>query len=83
MAFICFQTMDGHSSSVICLVVSGRLMYSGSADGTAKCWVTEFGDNTRQYKGHKHSVICMRFNKGVCMFTSFTYSTISDSSFFW
>ena len=60
------QTMDGHNNAVICMLVVNRLMYTGSADSSAKCWVTEFGDCTRQYKGHKHSVICMKFNKGVC-----------------
>ena len=60
------QTMEGHTNAVICIVVVNRLMYTGSADSSAKCWVTEFGDCTRQYKGHKHSVICMRFDKGVC-----------------
>jgi hypothetical protein len=42
-----------------------RLMYSGSADGTAKCWVTEFGDCTREYKSHKGSVIAMKFHQGI------------------
>ena len=63
------QTMEGHSNAVICLVVANRLMYTGGADGSARCWVTEFGDCTRHYKGHKHSVICMKFDKGVCMFS--------------
>ena len=61
------QTMEGHSNAVICMVVANRLMYTGGADGSARCWVTEFGDCTRHYKGHKHSVICMKFDKGVCM----------------
>ncbi len=59
------QTMDGHGNAVICLVVANRLMYTGSADGGAKSWVTEFGDCTRDYKGHKHTVGCMRFHKGL------------------
>ena len=54
------------------MIVVNRLMYTGSADSSAKCWVTEFGDCTRQYKGHKHSVICMKFHKGVCTFGFFT-----------
>ena len=56
--------MRGHTASVICMVVVNRLMYTGSADCNAKCWVTEFGDCTRKYTGHKHSVICMKFDKG-------------------
>jgi hypothetical protein len=59
------QVMDGHTNSVICLLVVNRLMYTGSADGTAKGWVTEYGDCTRQYKGHKGSVICMKFRNGI------------------
>jgi WD40 repeat protein len=57
--------MESHTNSVLCLVVSNRLIYTGSSDGTAKCWVTEFGDCTKTYKGHKHSVICLRFYHGL------------------
>ena len=60
--------MDGHTNAVICILVVNRLMYSGSADGSAKCWVTEFGDCTRQYKSHKGSVIAMKFHAGICMY---------------
>lgn len=60
--------MEGHTNAVISQLVVNRLMYTGSADGTAKCWVTEFGDNTRQYKGHKGSVINMRFKSGICKY---------------
>jgi hypothetical protein len=59
------QVMDGHTNSVISLLLVNRLMYTGSADGTAKCWVTEFGDCSRVYKGHKGSVISMKFKNGV------------------
>ena len=40
-------------------------MYTGSSDGTAKCWVTEFGDNTVTYKGHDLSVTVLKFYKGL------------------
>ena len=60
------QTMEGHNSTIICMVVASRLMYTGSADCTARCWVVEYGDNTKQYRGHKHSVVCMKLHKGVC-----------------
>ena len=72
--------MDGHTNAVISLVVANRLMYTGSADCTARCWVTEFGDNTRSYKGHKHSVICMKFDQGVC--TSLDFLTTKSFSCF-
>ncbi len=34
-------------------------------DGTAKCWVTEFGDNTVTYKDHRMSVTVVKFYKGL------------------
>ena len=40
-------------------------MYSGSSDQTARAWVTEFGDCTRVFKGHKHSVSCIKFYEGL------------------
>ena len=60
-----FQTMEGHGNAVTCMLVTSRLMYTGSADSTARCWVVEFGDNTRIYKGHRHTVICMKCDKGI------------------
>ena len=57
--------MDGHTNAVLCLLVNNRLMYSGGADSVAKCWVTEFGDGTRSYKGHRHSVCALKFQKGI------------------
>jgi glutamate synthase domain-containing protein 1 len=41
-------------------------MYTGSTDGLAKCWVTEYGDNTVTYKGHSLSVSVVKFYKGLC-----------------
>ena len=62
-----FQTMEGHTKAVICLIVANRLTYTGGADGTARRWVTDLRDASRHYKGHKNSVICMEYDKGVCM----------------
>ena len=58
--------MEGHEGPVMCLSIVNRLMYSGSQDGTARCWIREFGDCTRIYKGHGHSVNCMKFVNGLC-----------------
>ena len=60
--------MTGHDGPVICLTVVNRLMYSGSQDGKARCWVREFGDCTRAYKGHKHSIVPMKYHEGLCKF---------------
>lgn len=56
--------MEGHRSTILCLAVGNRLIYSGSADRTVKGWVTEFGDCTLHYRGHKHSILCMKYHKG-------------------
>ena len=45
--------------------VVNKLMYSCSADHLVKCWVVEFGDCTRTYKGHKHSVSQLHFQDGL------------------
>ena len=42
-------------------------MYTASTDGTAKCWVTEHGDNTVVYKDHGLSVTQIKFYKGLGM----------------
>ena len=46
--------------------VVNKMLYSSSSDGTAKCWVIEFGDCTRTYKGFKSSVTQMHFQDGIC-----------------
>ena len=56
---------EAHHSAIIAMNVSHRLMYTASVDGTAKCWVTEHGDNTVIYKGHELSVTLVRFYKGL------------------
>ena len=43
-------------------------MYSCSADHTAKCWVIEFGECTRTYKGAKHTVGSMLVANGLCKY---------------
>ena len=59
------RSVEGHRSAIICMSISHRLMYTGSSDGLAKCWVTEFGDNTVTYKGHDLSVTVVKFYKGL------------------
>ena len=43
----------------------------------AKCWVTEFGDNTVTYEGHGLSVTCVKFYKGLCKFEDTKLTMIS------
>jgi hypothetical protein len=45
-----------------------KLLFSTSSDHTARCWVMEFGDCTRIYKDHEHSVSAVLENNGLGMF---------------
>ena len=44
-------------------------MYTGSSDHTARAWVTEFGDCTRVFKGHKHTVSVIKVKDGLGMYS--------------
>ena len=59
------KNIDAHRGPIVAMTINHRLMYTGSADGTAKCWVTEFGDNTQVYRGHGMSVTAIKFYKGL------------------
>jgi WD40 repeat protein len=48
-----------------------KLLYSISADHTARCWVIDVGDCTRIYKGHHHSVSCIQIDSGLGMIIFF------------
>ncbi|KAG0724063.1 Pre-mRNA-splicing factor CWC25 [Chionoecetes opilio] len=56
---------DGHASSVICMSVVNKLMYTGDIGGQAKGWVWRYGDYTCQYKGHTHSITALKFHQGI------------------
>ena len=45
--------------------VVNRILFTGSSDHTARSWVSEFGDCTRVYKGHKHTVSGLKYNQGI------------------
>ena len=53
---------------LLCLQVVNKIMYTGSSDHTGRAWVTEFGDNTRIYKGHKHTVSVIKVYDGMGTF---------------
>lgn len=55
---------------IFILQVQNKILYTGSSDWTGKSWVVEFGDCTRTYKGHKHSVSCIKFIDGLCKLMS-------------
>ena len=60
------QTMEGHKRDILCMVMANRVMYTGSSDVSARCWVREFGECSKLYKGHQNAVICLKFYKGIC-----------------
>ena len=45
-------------------------MYTCAVDHTARCWVVEFGDCTRIYKGPKHTVGMMQYQDGLCKYNT-------------
>ena len=54
---------------IFCQVVN-KLMYTCAVDHTARCWVVEFGDCTRIYKGPKHTVGMMQYQDGLCKYNT-------------
>ena len=42
-----------------------KILYSAASDHTARSWVMEFGDCTRIYKEHTHSVSSIIENQGL------------------
>jgi len=48
--------------------IVNRLLFSASADHTVRCWVYEFGECTRVYRGHTHTIGCMKITKGLCKY---------------
>ena len=57
--------MEGHTGAVLCMQLVNKLLYTGSKDKTARCWVVAFGDNTRSYLKSQHSVSCLQVANGV------------------
>ena len=57
--------MTAHTSTVLSLFAHKRLLYSTGADHTARCWVMEFGECTRTYKDHGHSVSVLIERRGL------------------
>jgi len=45
--------------------VAKGVLYTGSSDHTARSWVIEFGDCARVYRGHEHTVGCVKFYNGL------------------
>ena len=49
----------GHTSSVTCLHLFGKFIYSGSTDKTIMCWNMEAGSRSYVARGHEATVTCV------------------------
>lgn len=59
------RELKGHEGSVLCLLIHNRILYSGSADRTARAWATEFGECTRIFWRNRASVTCIKYFDGI------------------
>ena len=57
--------IPGHGESVSALLLVNAMLYTGSADAKARCFVTEFGDLTKTYGSHRDTVNSLRFSDGI------------------
>lgn len=48
------------------LQLTDRLLYSGSADRTVKCWLADTGERVRTFPAHRHSVSALKYHEGTC-----------------
>lgn len=57
------QRLSGHLDSVYCLEFDSRRIITGSRDRTIKVWSLETGHCLATFKGHRGSVLCLKFDK--------------------
>lgn len=59
------KTLDGHFCPVYCVVLSkdGKLIVSGSQDGTICIWDTATGKLSKGWKGHERDVMCVAISQ--------------------
>ncbi|XP_043225262.1 WD repeat-containing protein 86-like isoform X2 [Amphibalanus amphitrite] len=69
------KLMRGHTKDITCMQLVNKLLYTGSVDADAKCFVTEFGDCTRTYTGQTNTISCLKFHQGIL----FTCSSDGDA----
>jgi WD40 repeat protein len=59
------RDLKGHEGTVLCLLAHNRILYSGSADHTARAWAMEYGECTRIYWRNSSSVTCVQYFDGI------------------
>eukprot|EP00294_Goniomonas_avonlea_P005315 CAMPEP_0114568784 /NCGR_PEP_ID=MMETSP0114-20121206/16252_1 /TAXON_ID=31324 /ORGANISM="Goniomonas sp, Strain m" /LENGTH=808 /DNA_ID=CAMNT_0001755569 /DNA_START=38 /DNA_END=2464 /DNA_ORIENTATION=- len=58
-------TLEGHTDRVYCLCSDGAsVLYSGSADGTARAWSMQTNSSTVIFTGHTDWVSCIDYSSG-------------------
>lgn len=53
--------LRGHDGAVLSLAVHNKMLFSASADRTARAWVMEFGEETRVFRGSQAGVTCVEY----------------------
>ena len=59
------RDLKGHDATILCLFTHNRILYSGSADHTARAWAMEYGECTRIYWRNTSSVTCVQYFEGI------------------
>lgn len=67
------QILKGHSGPVIALHVYKKILFSGSADKTARAWVIQFGEYTRVFEGNNSGVCHIQYFNGIGMNSVHSY----------
>ncbi|CAG2113302.1 unnamed protein product [Medioppia subpectinata] len=59
------RDLRGHGGAILCLLSHNRILYSGSADHTARAWALEYGECTRIYWRNTSSVTTIQYYDGI------------------
>ena len=59
------RNLVGHEGTVLMLYGENKMLFSASADKTARSWVAEFGEETRCFRGSHSPVTRILFFHGM------------------
>lgn len=59
------RNLIGHEGAVLMLYAENKMLFSVSADKTARSWVAEFGEETRCFRGSHSAVTRILFFDGM------------------
>ena len=58
------RSLYGHQAAILRFDTHKNMLFSASADKTARAWVMEFGEETRVFRGSRAPVTCVRYFNG-------------------